>query len=121
MKMATKMQTSRNPRPASICLFSCLVLLLLGGGCKTKPPPTRAQIHEQSGLTNLALTKPWKAAAVSTTPIQDNWLATFDDKQLEALVAEAITNNPDLRVAATKVAQAAEYVRLAKAARWTNM
>jgi multidrug efflux system outer membrane protein len=35
---------------------------------------------------------------------------------LDALVAEAMTNNPDLRVASTKVEQAAEYVQFAKAA-----
>jgi NodT family efflux transporter outer membrane factor (OMF) lipoprotein len=86
-------------------------------GCATKSPPTRAEIYQQSGtLTNLALANPWKAAAVSTNAIQDNWLAAFDDAQLASLVAEAMTNNPDLRVAATRVEQAAQYVRLAKAA-----
>ena len=64
----------------------------------------------------LALTNPWKAAPVSTDAIQDNWLATFGDAQLDALVAEAMTNNPDLRVTATRVEQAAQYVELAKAA-----
>jgi outer membrane protein, multidrug efflux system len=102
-------------RVANLILGAVVGVGLLAG-CRTKPPPTRAQIHEQSGLTNLVLTRPWKAAAVSTTPIQDNWLATFEDEQLDALVAEAIANNPDLRVTSTKVAQAAEYVRLAKAA-----
>lgn len=86
-------------------------------GCATQPPPTRAEIHEQSGsLTNLTLTSPWKAASVSTNAIRDNWLATFGDPLLDALVAEAMTNNLDLRVAFTKVEQAAQYVELAKAA-----
>ena len=40
----------------------------------------------------------------------------FNDAQLNALVSEAIANNPDLRVAATRVEQAAQYVELAKAA-----
>lgn len=86
-------------------------------GCATKSPPTTAEIRQQSGtLTNLTLTQPWKAAPVATNAIRDNWLATFGDAQLDALVAEAMTNNPDLRVTATKVEQAAEYVQLAKAA-----
>jgi outer membrane protein, multidrug efflux system len=86
-------------------------------GCSTKKPPTTAEIRQQSGaLTNLVLTNAWKAAPVSTNAIQDNWLATFGDPQLDALVAEAMTNNPDLRVAATKVEQAAQFVELAKAA-----
>src|SRR5262245_28009754 len=86
-------------------------------GCATKPPPTRAEIHQQSGtLTNLSLSQPWKAASHSTNVIQDNWLATFGDAQLEALIIEGMTNNPDLRVAATRVEQAAQYVELARAA-----
>jgi multidrug efflux system outer membrane protein len=86
-------------------------------GCATKSPPTTAEIRQQSGtLTNMVLTNAWKAAPVSTNAIQDNWLVTLGDAQLDSLVAEAMTNNPDLRVASTKVEQAAEYVQLAKAA-----
>ena len=95
------------------------VLLVAGllAGCATKSPPTRAEIHQQSGtLTNLVLTNAWKAALVSTNAIQDNWLATFGDAQLDALVFEAISNNPDLRVTSVRVEQAAQYVELAKAA-----
>jgi len=104
------MQTSR--------LILCAVIgISLLAGCATKSPPTRTEIHQQSGsLTNLALTNPWKAAPVSTNVIQDNWLATFGDAQLDVLVAEALANNPDLRVASLKVTQASEYVELAKAA-----
>ncbi len=92
------------------------LLLVLITGCATKSPPTPAEIREQSGtLTNFALTNPWKAGATAG-PIADNWLATFDDPQLSALVAEAMTNNPDLRASATRVDQAEQYLRLAKAA-----
>src|SRR5262245_547221 len=93
------------------------LIAALAGGCATKTPPSRTEIHQQSGtLTNLDLTAPWKAAQISTNRIQDNWLATFNDSQLDALVGEAMTNNPDLRVASTKVEQAGRYVELAKAA-----
>jgi NodT family efflux transporter outer membrane factor (OMF) lipoprotein len=85
--------------------------------CATKAPPSAKEIRQQSGtLTNLTLTNPWKAAPVATNAIQDNWLASFGDARLDALVAEALTNNPDLRVASTRVEQSAEYVELAKAA-----
>ncbi len=103
-------------RPFSFCLLVALLGAMLAG-CATKAPPTRAEIHQQSGtLTNVALTNAWKAAPASTNAIQDNWLATFGDAQLNTLVAEAMTNNPDLRVTATRVEQAAQYVSLAKAA-----
>src|SRR5512138_600199 len=98
-------------------ILAALLAAGLLAGCATKSPPTLAEIHQQSGtLTNLALTNAWKAAPVSTNAIKDNWLATFGDEQLDALVSEATTNNPDLRVAATRVEQAAQYVELAKAA-----
>jgi multidrug efflux system outer membrane protein len=101
-------------RLASLILFVCGALLITG--CATKAPPTLAEIHGQSGtLTKMTLTNAWKAGA-AVGPIADNWLASFNDVQLNALVAEAIANNPDLRVSATRVEQAAQYVELAKAA-----
>src|SRR5215471_8036982 len=98
-------------------ILAGLVATVVVDGCATKSPPKADEIRRQSGtLTNLTLTNPWKAAPVSTNAIQDNWLATFGDARLDALVAEALTNNPDLRVASTRVEQSAEYVELAKAA-----
>src|SRR5881394_2346216 len=93
-----------------------LLCAILIAGCATKSPPTTTEVRQQSGtLTNFALTDPWKAGAAAG-PIADNWLASFNDVQLSALVAEAMTNNPDLRVSAPRVEQAAQYVRLAQAA-----
>jgi NodT family efflux transporter outer membrane factor (OMF) lipoprotein len=101
-------------RFVDLALVVCAALAITG--CAVKAPPTRAEIHLQSGtLASMALTNPWKADAVAG-PIADNWLASFDDAQLNALVAEAMANNPDLRVSATRVEQAAQYVELAKAA-----
>jgi NodT family efflux transporter outer membrane factor (OMF) lipoprotein len=102
---------------ASKIIIGAVVGAAILAGCKTKAPPTLDEIHQQSGtLTNLALTNAWKAAAMATNGIQDNWLASFGDPQLDALVSEAMTNNLDLRVAATRVEQAAQHVELAKAA-----
>ena len=103
-------------QPSKIIIGAVVGAAILAG-CKTKAPPTLAEIHQQSGtLTNLALTNAWKAAVIATNGIQDNWLASFGDTQLDALVSEAMTNNLDLRVAATRVEQAAQHVELAKAA-----
>ncbi len=86
-------------------------------GCATKEPPTRAEINQQSGVVaKLKPTDSWKAAPDASGAIQDNWLATFDDPQLTALVNEAIANNPDMRVTSVRVEQAAQYVELAKSA-----
>ena len=101
-------------RSASLAALSCATVSL--ASCALQSPPTLPDIHQQSGtLTNLLLTEPWKAGALAG-PVTDNWLASFNDTALSALVAEAMANNPDLRVGATRVAQAAQYVELAKAA-----
>ncbi|MCL4181538.1 MAG: efflux transporter outer membrane subunit [Verrucomicrobia bacterium] len=103
----------------ALCLLPSLwlpAIALFLSGCATKSPPTMAEIHQQSGtLTNFALTNAWRAGGAPGLAV-DNWLATFQDAQPNALVAEAVTNNLDLRVTATRVAQAAEYVEMAKAA-----
>lgn len=91
----------------------CAGLCLLGAGCQTKSPPTRAEIQQQA-LHNVALPAAWKAGG-EAGQIGDNWLATFNDTQLDGLVREAIARNPDLRVAASRVEQAGQYVELAKA------
>jgi outer membrane protein, multidrug efflux system len=98
-------------------VLAALVATGLFAGCAVKSPPTVAEIHEQSGtLTKLPLNQPWKADAGADGPIADNWLASFGDAELNALVAEAMANNPDLRVSAVRVEQAAQYVEMARAA-----
>jgi NodT family efflux transporter outer membrane factor (OMF) lipoprotein len=87
-------------------------LCLLAMGCQTQAPPKRAEIREQA-LARITLPEAWKAGAQAGA-ISDNWLASFNDPQLDALVIEALAHNPDLRVTATRVEQAAQQVELAK-------
>ncbi len=100
-------------------IIGVLLGVILFAGCKTDSPPTRAEI-QQLALTNnnIVLTNAWKAGGTvsNTNAIQDNWLATFNDDQLNALVREALTNNLDLRVSAARIEQSQQYVELAKAA-----
>jgi outer membrane protein, multidrug efflux system len=94
-----------------------IIPVLLLAACATKKPPASSEIRDQA-LTNVTLPSVWKAerGRPATRTITDNWLATFNDDQLNALVHEAIANNPDLRIAATRVEQAEHYVRVARAA-----
>lgn len=98
--------------------FSILLTGLLGvaflAGCATKSPPTTAEIQKEA-LTSVAMPFAWKAGRGNGS-VADNWLASFGDEQLNALVEEAMANNPDLRVSATRVELAAQQVELAKAA-----
>jgi multidrug efflux system outer membrane protein len=105
------------PKP-SLLLPTGLLLLI---GCAVNPPPTPQEIQEQTGnLPTLGLDQPWRtesaAGALAGGEVQDNWLASFGDAQLDALVAEAVAHNADLRVAAVRVEQAEAYVALAQAA-----
>jgi NodT family efflux transporter outer membrane factor (OMF) lipoprotein len=84
-------------------------------GCAITAEPTAEEIREDA-LVSQMLPENWTAAGAGAGEIQDNWLASFGDPALEALIAEALLNNPDLRVAATRVEQAAGYVERARAA-----
>jgi len=48
--------------------------------------------------------------------VRDDWIATFGDAQLDALVREALAYNADLALAAARVEQSAAYAKLAGAA-----
>ena len=94
-----------------LCLVSFSALLIVG--CVAKPPPPE-EIRKQA-LGSIALDHPWKAGAPAEGTVQDNWLANFGDTTLDSLVREALTANPDLRVAGARMRQAAELLVQARA------
>ena len=87
--------------------------IALLAGCALEPAPDRTRIRDQAGVTDLAMAGSWKGNGYFGA-IEDNWLTTFADDKLNALVVEAIANNPDLRVAAVNVEQAGQYLELAR-------
>jgi multidrug efflux system outer membrane protein len=91
-----------------------LIAISVVSGCALKPPPERDDVRREA-LPNLALPDQWAAKGGASGTIATGWLATFKDERLDALVREAIANNPDLRVAAARVEQAAGYAKLAGA------
>jgi NodT family efflux transporter outer membrane factor (OMF) lipoprotein len=102
----------KETRTLSLLLIGLFALAL--PGCATKKPPARTKIQSDA-LSKIALTEPWKARGAVEGAVPDDWLASFGDDQLTALVTEAVANNPDLRITAVRVEQAAQYVKLAKA------
>jgi NodT family efflux transporter outer membrane factor (OMF) lipoprotein len=88
-----------------------LLAVVLVGGCALKSPPERADVAKQA-LPNFQLPEKWDGAP---QPVLQGWLKTFNDPQLDALVREALANNPDLQVAAARVEQAASFVKVAGA------
>jgi len=83
-------------------------------GCALKAPPPREEVAGQA-LPNFRIQESWSATSASADAVANRWLASFNDPQLDALVAEALAFNPDLLVAAARVEQAAAYVRLSGA------
>jgi len=83
-------------------------------GCALKPPPDPGELRRDA-LGNAVPPGQWTAKGAAAGAVVDGWLAAFKDAQLEALVREAIRHNPDLRIAAGRVEQAAGHARLAGA------
>ena len=88
----------------------CIVLL---------PSPDSEDLKEQE-LGHSPPPDEWKAQGATPGTVQDDWLATFSDDQLESLVAEAMEYNADLRVAAARAEQAAGYVKSAGGNLWPS-
>jgi multidrug efflux system outer membrane protein len=104
-------------QPAKLTAVGAAFAMLLAAGCALQPVPPPEETRAQAvGALELQRAV-WRAAEAAPGTVQDNWLASFGDAQLDALVAEALQRNPDLRVAAAKVEQANEQLRIAQAAR----
>ncbi|MCC7487340.1 MAG: efflux transporter outer membrane subunit [Burkholderiales bacterium] len=84
------------------------------GGCALKAPPEKGLLRAEA-LPNVKPPARWSAPGGAAAAVADGWLASFRDPALEALVREALQYNPDLRVAAARIEQAAGYAKLAGA------
>lgn len=78
--------------------------------CSATPPVSRL---EEAGIDVPA---EWSSLAGGSRPVDSQWLRRFDDARLESLIAEAERNNPDMKMAASRVAQAAEQARIVASA-----
>jgi len=101
----------RRTRPIILTL---LPLLLVPVACVTTTPPEPEEIRSEAIDENL-LPDNWQAGDAAAAAVTDGWLATFDDPELEALVTEAIENNPDLAIAASRLDRAAAFIGVARA------
>lgn len=108
------MRTTGRGRQSPARITTIALTAALVAGCAVKDPPKVADI-QKDGMSNITVPTVWTGLAPNDrTP--DNWLVTFGDTQLIALVDEAVTYNPDLRVAAARVEQARLYAKQAGAA-----
>ncbi len=85
-----------------------LLALALTGCALTKLPP-RSKIVGDALPKNAAVPSKWVTGG-NPGEVSDDWLKSFRDPGLDAVVAEALANNPDLRKAAAAVQVAKESV-----------
>jgi outer membrane protein, multidrug efflux system len=108
----------RTPGGASTAIRSSLPVCLAAiGGCVLAPPPSTDELQSDA-LTNAVVPGGWTAGVTLEGEVESGWLAAFDDPRLTELVAEAVRHNSDLRLAASRVEQAAAFVRIAGGARY---
>lgn len=84
-----------------IVTAGCLAL----AGCAVQDPPAGADIMPESARQKIA--GEW-AGPHRKGEVVPNWIRTFHDPQLTALVADAVERNPDLKAAAARV-EASQY------------
>ncbi len=98
------MIASRSARLASSALAGALLL----AGCTLAPSPAPPEV---------AAPERWRAPALAGDAIAESWWTAFGDPALDALVAEALAANRDLRQAAARVEEARALARIAGADR----
>jgi NodT family efflux transporter outer membrane factor (OMF) lipoprotein len=93
-------------------LLPCVVAGLALTGCSLKFPPLGANIMPAS--TRAKIPNQWSASHRGG-PVAPNWIRTFGDSELTALVEDAVARNPDLKAAAARVEASRAAVRVAAA------
>jgi outer membrane protein, multidrug efflux system len=88
--------------------------------CAVKTPPDVAEI-QKLGMAHVAVPAQWPGGTAASGIVTDNWLGTFNDPQLTALVEEAIAFNTDLQAGAARVEQARLHAKQAGAALYPSV
>src|SRR5262245_11277217 len=85
---------------------ACLTL----AGCAIRQPPVGEEIMPESARAQIP--GRWAGPHRSGTVVP-NWILSFHDPELTALVADAVERNPDLKAAAARVEASRAAVRIA--------
>jgi outer membrane protein, multidrug efflux system len=87
---------------------ACALVLVLSG-CLLARPPTQSETLGQALPAGTTVRGKW-ASPANRQPVTNNWVKSFRDPGLDAVVNLAIANNLDLRQAAARVQVAQETV-----------
>ena len=100
-------------RRAAVALAAPLLAL---AGCAGLPGAgPQAQLRDAAALGLPA------GADAPQTDIAPDWWSAFGDAQLDGLIAQALADNPNLRVAAARVVKAQSAVAIARADDWPQI
>lgn len=94
-----------------IRIFIWAVLFFILTGCMTAPQRDVKEV-------GAALPDQWGEGEAFNQPIPTQWVATFGDAQLSALVDTALANNYELKAAAARVGAAVAQARIDGSSRW---
>jgi outer membrane protein, multidrug efflux system len=97
------------------CSGTIAVLVVILSGCALKEAPKQTEVLDKALPKGTQVAPEWKAGSTIETAVTNDWLKSFNDPQLDAIVAEAIANNLDLRQAAQRVEIARQSIVLAGA------
>jgi multidrug efflux system outer membrane protein len=95
---------------AALLASSFAIPLMFVSACAVKKPPSTSQAIKDSLPATTTVPQSWTSPDTSSAPVETGWLKTFNDPQMEAIVAEALKNNLDLQAAATRIVVAANIV-----------
>jgi outer membrane protein, multidrug efflux system len=102
------------PAPLLASLLGVFALLSTVQCAVKQPPPVADEL--KSVVPPEALVPPaWKVTRGTPGAVATQWVSTFGDPQLEAIVKEGLENNLDLKAAVARVDVAAGLVAQAKA------
>jgi multidrug efflux system outer membrane protein len=107
---------------SQICWSACaLALLVTGCATKLQEAPESDVILDEA-LPETEIATGWMAPTGDEQRVDDDWLQSFNDPQLEELVRETLdVQNPNLRILSTQVDRAEAAAALAGAALKPNV
>ena len=99
--------------------FAVIVLALLMSGCKVGPNYKRPVMTTPDQFRGVA---PDLSGQAGTQPFAEmHWDTVFQDETLRALIKEALTNNYDMQIAASRIIQAQAIVGETRANQLPNL
>tara|TARA_B100000315_G_scaffold226109_1_gene232819 strand:+ start:36 stop:1493 length:1458 start_codon:yes stop_codon:yes gene_type:complete len=89
-------------RVVGVCGVSLIAFFV---GCSAAPPVSHPDLK-------VTVPEQWKSSSATAIAVEGGWVKSFNDPKLEAIVAEAIEHNHDLKAAGARLSAAASSARI---------